>query len=915
MCGKKGNGGSSSSSVITAPATQVTATSAVLNGTVNPNGIPTNAYFQWGTTTSYGNSTTAQAIGNGSVSLPVSATVSGLTPITLYNFRIVSTDAEGTTYGGNLTFTTLVAPPAQVGSPTPGNGAINVPINQQLSWGAVSGATYNVYFGTSATPPFVTNLSTTYYLPPTLNNNILYYWRIDSTNAISGTTTGNVWSFTTIDVPPVQPVLAGPGAGATNIPTNQQLSWAVASGATSYDVYFGTTSTNLTFITNTVLTSFTPSVLSFNTQYYWRIDSVNAAGTTTGNIWSFTTEPPPPPPPQASSPIPTNTATAVLINQQLSWGAASGAASYNVYFGTTSTSLTFITNTVLTFFSPFVLSLSTIYYWRIDSVNAGGTTTGVIWSFTTTSIAPPAQVTTPTPANGATDVPINQQLSWGAVPGATYNVYFGTTTTGWAPITNTTLLTYQPITLLSYSTIYYWRIDSTNPVSNTTTGVVWSFTTTSMIPTNNDACYISNAGGNSVTATGVSLGTASGGQVPITFNLSQQNPFGDVAFDGIAFSDYLWVFIKYSTTNGTDGSWNHCTLAAGGTVTPTADNLGVFIRSSLAGPGGNNFTVRWNYTANGIGAIDANNTVVRVFAIEMVEIPTGAFYYNVDGLGGVGFNNYYSGVTPSLIANTTQVPNGAADGWPNGYNAFYLAKYEVTQGQYVDFLNNILSATAAAYYSASWDVTGYRIGNTGVYPNQYWTDVPNRACNFVSWDNMKAYLSWTALRPITEMEFEKAARGTQQGGTNTRLYPWGNTAPATTTGTIEGGTHYIYYANLYADFTGGWKPILVGWYLSQGYAPANREWTGASPYGIADLSGNLWEHVINCAWTTVPLNGNGTITPPASWPTAYPGKTIRGGSWKYPPGNDIFISGRNGGGGYTYAYGTDRQGIRPARTK
>lgn len=337
MCGKKGGGGSGSSGVpvVTAPATQVTATSAVLNGTVIPNGLATNASFQWGLTTSYGNSTTAQSIGSGTVSVAVSATLIGLTPNTLYNFRVVSTDAEGPTYGGNRTFTTLVTPPAKVSSPIPANGAGNVPVSQQLSWGAVSGATYDVYFGTTSPGTLIGNQSGTTYNPGALLNNTLYYWRIDSTNAVSGTTTGNVWSFTTIVLPPAQVGSPSPGIGAINVPVNQQLSWGAASGATSYNVYFGTTSP----------------------------------------------------------------------------GASMGSQS-----GTT--------------YNPGVLSISTVYYWRIDSVNAGGTTTGIVWSFTTTSIPPPAQVGSPSPANGATNIPTNQQLSWGAVTGATYDVYFGTTSPG-----------------------------------------------------------------------------------------------------------------------------------------------------------------------------------------------------------------------------------------------------------------------------------------------------------------------------------------------------------------------------------------------------------------------------------------------------------------------------------------------------
>ena len=181
----------------------------------------------------------------------------------------------------------------------------------------------------------------------------------------------------------------------------------------------------------------------------------------------------------------------------------------------------------------------------------------------------------------------------------------------------------------------------------------------------------------------------------------------------------------------------------------------------------------------------------------------------------------------------------------------------------------------------------------------------------LSWDDTTAYLSWAALRPMTEMEFEKAARGTQKAGTNKRTYPWGNTAPSTNTGAVDGGTHTLYYANY--NNTAGAKPILVGWYLSQGYAPSATEATGASPYGIADLAGNVWEHLINCAWATVPTNGNGTITPPASWPTAAAGKGLRGGFW-VSTATGLRVSDRLNAG-WTSTGRSDSVGFRPARTK
>lgn len=94
----------------TNPATNITDSSAKLNGTVNPNGYPNGSSvimrFQWGTTTSYGNNTSYQALGNGNTNIVVSDNINGLLSNTEYNFRVVGISASGTTYGNNQTFTT-----------------------------------------------------------------------------------------------------------------------------------------------------------------------------------------------------------------------------------------------------------------------------------------------------------------------------------------------------------------------------------------------------------------------------------------------------------------------------------------------------------------------------------------------------------------------------------------------------------------------------------------------------------------------------------------------------------------------------------------------------------------------------------------------------------------------------------------
>jgi hypothetical protein len=82
-------------------------TGASLAGSVNPLSLPGTAYFQYGPTTAYGSTTPVQSIASGSTAVPLSATLTGLTPGTTYHVRLVSTTAAGTSLGGDAGFTTL----------------------------------------------------------------------------------------------------------------------------------------------------------------------------------------------------------------------------------------------------------------------------------------------------------------------------------------------------------------------------------------------------------------------------------------------------------------------------------------------------------------------------------------------------------------------------------------------------------------------------------------------------------------------------------------------------------------------------------------------------------------------------------------------------------------------------------------
>ena len=100
--------------ISTKPATGVTTTAAVLHGTVNPEGVSTTSYFQYGKTTAYGkNTATPPGTDIGTTTpgdQPVSAPLEGLEPGTIYHFRVVGANVNGTSFGDDATFTTAATP-------------------------------------------------------------------------------------------------------------------------------------------------------------------------------------------------------------------------------------------------------------------------------------------------------------------------------------------------------------------------------------------------------------------------------------------------------------------------------------------------------------------------------------------------------------------------------------------------------------------------------------------------------------------------------------------------------------------------------------------------------------------------------------------------------------------------------------
>ncbi len=243
-------------------------------------------------------------------------------------------------------------------------------------------------------PPF------TYYNPAsvqrtlTIPSNVppgLYYLaayvRNDEGGGQSGFPFSNNFAFSRISVavsvpPPVSPLLVSPTNNATGIMPTPTLTWTTSSDATAYDLYLGKT-LSPPFYASIVGTTRRVGVLSSGTTYYWRVVARNSGGSSVpSSTFSFTTAAELPTPTLTSPP---DNASDVPRTAALRWNPSSGATSYDVYFGTSS-SLVFYTATTGTSVSVGPLAGSTRYYWSVVARNGTALSTlPLAFGFTTNS--------------------------------------------------------------------------------------------------------------------------------------------------------------------------------------------------------------------------------------------------------------------------------------------------------------------------------------------------------------------------------------------------------------------------------------------------------------------------------------------------------------------------------------------------
>jgi formylglycine-generating enzyme required for sulfatase activity len=380
------------------------------------------------------------------------------------------------------------------------------------------------------------------------------------------------------------------------------------------------------------------------------------------------------------------------------------------------------------------------------------------------------------------------------------------------------------------------------------------------------------------------------------FDLSWQNSWrNSINYDAV------WIFVKYSTDSGQ--TWKHATLAKSGDnpsgfnadsnievdfIIPS-DKKGCFIQRSLPGKGPlelDDLQLVWDWGGDGLDASDSAR--IKVFGIEMVYVKDGAFYIgDGDGINESAYSFHLAGGKSSIqitssLTNNIKVDAGGGDdsqltgsgigidggqgldsnndgivnnsSFPTGYGAFYVMKYEITEGQWVDFFNTLGNAQ-----KSNRDITGSDGKNSDrvVYRNTIsWstghasTQRPNRAITYLSWQDLSAFADWAALRPLSELEYEKAARG--ENSPEYGEYAWGSASiiPALSISGPEDGTETIANDNANCNYgnqtliggDGGAGPLRIGIFATSN---SNRQQSGGSYYGIMELTGNVSEAVVS----------------------------------------------------------------------
>jgi len=372
-----------------------------------------------------------------------------------------------------------------------------------------------------------------------------------------------------------------------------------------------------------------------------------------------------------------------------------------------------------------------------------------------------------------------------------------------------------------------------------------------------------------------------------------------------------------------------------------SDKTGAFLRRANFGGIGavasNDVRLTVDYTTCGFD--DTSQVAASVFAIEMVYVPQGEFYAGDYNTSSASLHQGSSDSDPWYVSseNAISVTNATSNGYryvsaglsgenatgdsfstpaayPKGYRAFYVMKQEISEGQWVEFFNSLpLSArsnrdlTDSSHKNSDSVIFRNTVSCSGS-PLTCSTSRPDRALSYMTWMDLSAFLDWAALRPLTELEYEKAARGPLLAGKGE--YAWGSgdlTVAAALSG-AEDGTETVTTSGANAHFNstslsggdGGQGPLRGGIFAT---GSTTRNQAGAGYYNVLDWSGNVVERVVTVGNATgrnfSGNHGDGYLSTPSGYEgnanvtgwvetdavdsthgvTGATGSGLKGGSW------------------------------------
>ena len=716
-------------------ATGIGTTSATLNGTVNANGSSTTVIFEYGFTTSYGFTWTAdQSPVSGSTNTAVTATIGELLPNTLYHYRVVATNANGTTNGADMTFTTLWPPPPVITLAATAIGTTTATLNGTVHAQGVS-TTVSFEWGTDTsygntipgnlTPisfdfPFAENAVLT-----GLANNTTYHFRIVATN-VNGTSYGDDMTFSTgAGAAPTAFTNATTGIGTTTATLNGTVNANNAATIVTFeyglDTGYGSTAlasqSPVLGSTNTAV-SVTPTEFLPNTTYHYRVTATNINGTTNGADMTFTTLPQTPTAnTDAASPVGTTTAT---LNGTVNANGASTTVTFqygiDTSYGTTVTAAQSpVTGSIDTAVSAAISGLTNgvTYHFRVVAVNAGGTTYGADMTFTTGATAPTA-ITDAASGIGTTSATLNGTVNANNSSTTVTFEYGLTTTYDRTVAANPSTVTGSSNTAVNAAvsdllpnTTYHYRVVALN-AGGTTYGADMTFTTLA-------APTLTTNAASSVTTTGATLnGTvnANGFSTTVTFEYGLTTAYGTtVTADQSPVTGTTPTAVSKAITGLTPNTTYHYRVVGQNANGTTYGADMTFVTTVGAAP-----IVTTNAAAavlfNGAtlnGTVTANNSSTTV----TFEYGTSTLYgttVTADQSPVTGVGVSVSKTITGLANNTTyhyRVVGTNANGTSNGADMTFTTSFNPTVT--ADPATNVLTTSATLNGTVNANYMGYTV--------------------------------------------------------------------------------------------------------------------------------------------------------------------------------------------------------------